>query len=542
MTLAFRTYAQFDRIWERLQPETPYGRAAKEALPLQTDPAALAAIWDDTEAALGFLAELEGDAVRLSRLQHHLKRLPRCREGAQAAYDEVEIFQFKKFLHNYRSLLQLLPGATRHRFQLDYASEALEQLLDQGRQSAESFYVADAYSPDLAEVRQTLRETEAALRDLDVRRTAEIQARWGFAFGERAFLLVPRTALGPVAAASDLLRVEPFDATRVAIRPQPSAEAFLLQERRTELLALERRAEDAVLERLSRVICAELERFAAYRGAITRFDLALARATLAREGGLVRPRLGPGAIEMSAGRFLPCEDTCQALGTRYVPLDACFGPTATVLFGSNMGGKTIVLKTLAFLQLCTQMGLFVPAAAFTTRLFSHCHYLGEGLASETERGLSGFGFEIRSLVTAARDFAEPTLVLFDEFARTTNSVEAEALLSAVLQELAARPGVVALFSTHFRGVRRLPGVGYLRMKGLNREALPLGCRVEGASAPTLEARIRHIDQLMDYRLVPDDGGPGPADALAVARLLGLDAAIADRAADFIDQAHRMPEE
>jgi len=529
-------YAQFSAIWDRFLPETPFGRAAKESLPLQTRALELEVIWDGTDAALALLGSLEADAVRRSQIQHHLKRLPRFCDEAKPLYDEVEIFQFKKFLHNYKSLAELLDAGSRAAFGFDFTSEDLEQLLDRGRQSAESFYVADAYSAALGEIRQEIREIDGAIQALQARRLAEIQARWGFEFGSRAFLLVPKEALGCPEAAGDLLRVEPFDESKVAIRVQDSAEVFLLQERRSGFLARERAAEDDVLEMLSHALRSQLGRLAEYREALTRFDLAYARARLARELGLVRPRLG-AAIEIRGGRFLPCEAICRQLGTEYVALDARFDG-ATVIFGSNMGGKTVVLKTLAFLQLCAQMGLFVPAMAFSTRLFDHFHYLGEGHVSLAAQGLSGFGFEIRSFVEASRDFASPTLVLFDEFARTTNSSEAEAILSAVLEDVAARPAVVALFSTHFRGVRRLPSVTYLRMKGLNREGLDLG----QASGTALEARIRLIDQRMEYHLVPDGGGPGPSDAIAVAGLLGLDAAITGRATEFFRHDPRDPQE
>jgi len=43
--------------------------------------------------------------------------------------------------------------------------------------------------------------------------------------------------------------------------------------------------------------------------------------------------------------------------------------------------------------------------------------------------------------------------VFDEFARTTSSEEAEVLLSAALERLASEPGCRTVFSTHFRGVR-----------------------------------------------------------------------------------------
>ena len=63
---------------------------------------------------------------------------------------------------------------------------------------------------------------------------------------------------------------------------------------------------------------------------------------LARKAGLVRPMLGSAAVVIQGGRHLPCEALCPELGTPYTPLEATFAPGATVLFGSNMGGKTVV--------------------------------------------------------------------------------------------------------------------------------------------------------------------------------------------------------
>lgn len=529
----FIAYAQFVPFWERLQPETPFGRAVKESMEIHRDSETLERIWDETEAALALLVRLQDDRVGLSRIQHHLKRLSRFCEEPRAVYDEVEIFQFKKFLHNFKQLLALLGPEVCQRFQLEYASEALEQHLDTGRQSAESFYVSDAFSEELAKVRREIRETDAALKHQQELRAAEIQRRWKVDFASRAFLLLPRKALGAVEAASELLLVEPFDEDKYVVRPRGTAEELLLQERRASLLSVERRREQEVLESLSACLREELSRFLQYREAITRFDLAYARARLALEYRLVRPVIHSGPIAVQGGRFIPCEESCRALGTDYVALEGRFDTPATVLFGSNMGGKTIVLKTLAFLQLCVQTGLFVPAGTLSTRLFHHFHYLGEGHTQTVAQGLSGFGFEIRQLVEAWADFQAPTLVLFDEFARTTSSLEAEAILSAVLESLQGKPEVMAFFSTHFRGVKRFGGVRYLRMKGLNRRGLDLDL----ASDRALNERIRLIDQRMEYHLVADEGGADVSDAIAVAGLLGLDPVVSRRAAEFFRNGH-----
>ncbi len=527
----FLAYAEFEGFWDRFQPETPFGKEEKGKLTVHSDPRELAEIWDRTDTLLALLKELECDEVRLNRLSHHLKRLPRFPEETHPIYDEVEIFQFKKFLHNYKGIQELLDSRVRAAFGFTYVSAPFERMLDIGRQSAESFFVADEYSEELALVRAEIRKTDAAIRVAREVRAAEIKTRWELEFGFRDFVLINRELLGDVREASELLLVEPYDETKYAVRAVRSAEELVLSERRLVFLSRERSCEESVLEALSRAARQELPRFLEYLEIVKQFDLALARARLAREYGLKRPILTEGSIRIEGGRFVPCEEMCRNLGTPYMPLDVVLDASVTVVFGSNMGGKTVVLKSFAFLQLCAQTGLFVPASRFETRLFCHFHYLGEGRTKDDTQGLSGFGFEIRQLTQAWQVFQEPTLVLFDEFARTTNSHEAEAIISAVIEAMAGNHTLIALFSTHFRGVRRLAGARYLRMKGLDRASLDF----HDAEGVSLDERIRLINRHMEHRLVTDDGTQTVSDAIAVATLLGMDPEISRRAEYYFQE-------
>jgi hypothetical protein len=527
MNEAVLAYAEFRPFWERFSPDTPFGREDKERLTVYTDPAALEAIWDLTEAALALLDQLQSDPLRASRIAHHLKRLPRFPVEPRPCYGEVDLFQFKKFLFNYRSLMELLGHDGIRAFGFSFASEPFLRLLDTGRQGAESFYVADDYCADLKATRAELRDLAETVRTQRLQRLERICADCGLDFGPKEFLLVPRAALADPAAAAALLTLEAYDEQHWLARPLASGRELLLAERREGLLARERALEEAVLETLSHAARQELETLLGYQETVRRFDLAFARARLARQAGLTRPVLAPGPVVIEGGRFPSCEEACRDLGSPYRPLDARFDGGVTVLFGSNMGGKTVVLKTLAFLQLCVQTGLFAPARSFATRVFSRFHYVGEGGIREAARGLSGFGVEIRQFNEVCREPELPALALFDEFARTTQSREAEALLSGILETFRDRAGLLALFSTHFRGVARLTGVRYLRMAGLDRAALRAGA--------TGDDPLRTIARHMDYRLAEDDGSREPSDALAVAALLGLDPAIGARAEHFFRQ-------
>lgn len=535
---AFTAFAEFDAFWEHFHPETPYGRDVKDQATLFRTAAELEAVWDETEVALAFIDTLRDNEVAASLVTHHLKRIPRYPADPQDVYGEIEIFQVKKFLHNYHGLYQQLTPEVQAAFGFRWISDGLARLLSVGRQSAESFYLADAYSSELKAVRAEIRHIDGRLADAHAARMAEIERRWGLVFGDREFLLVPWDDMADQMAASSLLLVEPHDDLTCVVRPLRSAEELVASERRVSLRAHEQTCEDAVLARLSHAIRDELRLMSGYREAVQAFDLAFARARLAREHALHRPTLiAESMMEIEGGRFVPCEERCRARATAYQPLDARLDTRANVIFGSNMGGKTIVLKTLAFLQLCAQHGLFVPAARFHTRVFEHFHYVGElphdGREPGEGQGLSGFGFEIEQLKQAWRDFDAPTLALFDEFARTTNSFEAEALLSAVIDQTAKNPNVLAVFSTHFRGVRRVPGARCYRMRGLDRQRLDL----READDATLADRIRLIDRHMVYCLMPDeDGGAAPiADALAVAAMLGVDPVISARASLFFSE-------
>jgi DNA mismatch repair ATPase MutS len=250
---------------------------------------------------------------------------------------------------------------------------------------------------------------------------------------------------------------------------------------------------------------------------------------MARESGLTRPHLHTkNSISVTKGRFAPCESICTEHGVTYTPLDAVFESGATVIFGSNMGGKTVVLQTIALLQLAAQAGLFVPAAGFETRIFRTFHYIGERRGSNIHQGLSGFGVEMRQFMNAWRSLyadTEGTLLLMDEFASTTSSSEAEAILAAILEAISQKANTCALCSTHFHRLPRIPNVRFLRMAGLERSHVP-----NVSTEPDADT-IGQIAQYMTYSLIADDGKQS-SDAIAIAQMLGLDSDLVQRAELF----------
>lgn len=463
-------------------------------------------------------------------------------------FDQAEIFQVKRFLHHDAAVTTLLGEELAARFGLEAGpgSQAglaglagLALKLNRGRQSPETFYLADDYSQELARVRAALRKTDARVAELAADRHQEVARRWGIDLTGLEFAIVDAASIGEPAEAARLLSIEPYDVGRVAVRVLPCGEQLELASQRQALAVAERTEETEVMTRLSALISTELPRLLQRADAVGRLDLAFARARLARDCALVRPRLRgtssawpwpADAITITGGRLPVIEALCGELGTTYTPLDLGLDGRPAVIFGSNMGGKTVALKTVAFLQLAAQSGLFVPAAAYTTVIVDAIVCVGEIGSLETTRGLSGFGREVSRLSDA---LAVPgrLLLLFDEFAHTTGSREAEALIGAVAERLAAEGRAQALFSTHFRGVPRSAAVRFLRMRGLRAGGAAL---LDGARP--LAERIADINRHMDYTLVDDDGASRGSDALAIARALGLHPDLVRRATQLLDRS------
>ncbi|MGO8693253.1 MAG: MutS-related protein [Rectinemataceae bacterium] len=550
-------FARVEEFWSRYSPLTPYGKEAKEERRIFADRSRIEELYDATEAALAFLDRGEGPS--LDRLSYHLRRLPRLPFGSLAAdrresngLDLVELFQIKKFLSNYRAVLALVDESTKRAFGLDFESAELAARLDLGGSDPETFFIADAYHASLPEIRGRIAAVDESIglergRSLDAARRDH-----GLDFAGRDFLLVrneealalveacaepaAENAAGSGSAGPLAFMVEAYDGRSCVVRLRDGERVLLLEQERSLLASREREAEEEVLASISAAAAAESRHLRAYVDAICAFDLALAGARLAREYGLVRPDLGSLSLGVAAGRFLPCLWDCEELGLRYTPLGLDLAERAAVIFGSNMGGKTVALQSLLFFQILAQAGLFVPASSFACSVHSRIVYVG-GTAGRhrdedrhrEDRGLSGFGFEMRSFMEAVGPSgigAPDAFIVFDEFARTTGSREAEAILSAAIEFLARAGRGRFVFSTHFHGIRRAAGARFLRMRGLDREAAD---KIIGADEP-LADRIRKINGMMRYEIVEArDEGAGGSDAIAIASLLGLEEGIVERA-------------
>ncbi len=261
--------------------------------------------------------------------------------------------------------------------------------------------------------------------------------------------------------------------------------------------------------------------------ALAELDLALASARLAREWRLSRPQVESGAPVQLPGARHPLVEECVANDLNLA--GEAGGERLMVVTGPNAGGKTVLLKTLGLALLMAHSGLFVAAGSERgtdgserskdgarrpndaarrrvrlPRLASLLTDIGD--EQSIEASLSTYAAHLTNLRRIVESAAPDTLVLIDELGSGTDPDEGAALSQAILEVLLERRAV-GLVTTHLAPLK----VFASRATGVRNAAMRFDV---DALAPTFE-------------LV--EGQPGRSYALAIARRIGLDEALLERA-------------
>lgn len=517
-------FTGFSSFYDKYRPLTPYGKAQKEAMHFYTQKDELDQIHLITDAMINYMDKHEHQALKV---ENHLSRIDRLNALDKNDYDAVDIQLIKKFLIHLKAIDTNLSESLKNRLGFEYKLIGLLSALMPDNDQSESFYLSSSFDEDLKAVRDTIRLRDEELEAIRQDKFLKIKEKYQIDMDGREFVLIDklRAELSDV----DELNCEFYDSKLIKVKPDFGKKYLQVLQEKEDLLVKEAEVEKRVLAALSESISKDKEELKKAIDSICLLDESLARARFSRQLKLTTPEYDANVMEVTEGTFYPLWEKHQMKGLGYTPLNATFNSNAILLSGSNMGGKTVLFKTLAFLQLLTQLGFRVPASKFKTRLFDSIHVLGATLVNNIE-GLSSFGQEIHQL-TAAIDDREQRLLLVDELAKTTNAKEAKAILFAVLKYVTLHPNLTGFFSTHFINMPVLTGVARYRMKGLNRPAYEQHCHQQTGS---MDDNIKIINAFMQYEVVADDDKQSK-DALTIAGMLGLPAEIMNYANDYLDQ-------
>lgn len=162
------------------------------------------------------------------------------------------------------------------------------------------------------------------------------------------------------------------------------------------------------------------------------------------------PEISEEQFIIRNGRNIILERYVENEKMKYTPLSIEMNIGVTILTGSNMGGKTCTLKTIAQIAYLVHSGLMVPAEYVKIPLFNGI-YISRTSSSSIKEGLSSFGYELISIKPFFENLNNNYLFLLDEPASGTNPIEGKAIVKAMAKRFSLNNSF-AVISTHYEGI------------------------------------------------------------------------------------------
>lgn len=281
-----------------------------------------------------------------------------------------------------------------------------------------------------------------------------------------------------------------------------------------ELQMAERNEIRRILVELSNLVGQSAEKLVQVVDGLAAIDLGFAKAKYANEIHAAEPIISDrvnsgtskGKLKLLSARH-PLLDSA-----RVVPISLVLDEhiRALVITGPNTGGKTVALKTVGLLLLMAHAGLHIPVDSGTEIPFLNDVYADIGDEQSIEQSLSTFSAHITNIIRIL-DLVQPnSLVLLDELGAGTDPQEGAALAEALLTEFLKRGGLT-LVATHYPEMKTY---AHVTPDVLN---------------ASVEFDLESLEPTYHLAL----GLPGRSNALAIAKRLGLDDTIVDRARENV---------
>ncbi len=201
-------------------------------------------------------------------------------------------------------------------------------------------------------------------------------------------------------------------------------------------------------------------------------------------------------------------DSLSKTGREFQPVSISFSKETVLITGANMGGKSVLLQTLAMAQYLFQFAFFLPAESASLSIVDEiiCSF---GDRQSSLSGLSSFAVEILTIdkIEKKKKSGKQILALVDELARTTNPEEGSRLVNGFLR-ICNKLAFTSIVTTHYGGIT-------VPCKKL---------RVKGLQIPSNVTKLSytHISDYMDYSLIESEDNEVPKEAFTIARLLHVD--------------------
>ncbi len=234
-----------------------------------------------------------------------------------------------------------------------------------------------------------------------------------------------------------------------------------LKEMEDKILNAEERIfqlEEELFQAVREQICGKMTDLQEIAAALSRLDVILALAFLARVNYYHLPEISPEPkLVIQGGRHPVVEELLKE--HQFVPNDLSMNNRNSqiiVITGPNMAGKSTYLRMVALLTVMAQMGSYVPAESavigIADRIFTRV-----GASDNLARGESTFLVEMSETANILNNAGPQSLIILDEVGRGTSTFDGLSLAWALVEYLHNHAEVKArtLFATHYHELTEL---------------------------------------------------------------------------------------
>ena len=231
---------------------------------------------------------------------------------------------------------------------------------------------------------------------------------------------------------------------------------------------------------------------------IATLDVLTSLAKVSMENNYTKPAfVDEDMLHIKNGRH-PVIETIEQ---QFIANDVILNPgEMMIISGSNMSGKSTVMRQTALIVLMAQMGCFVPAEeavlGIVDRIFTRV-----GASDNLSSGQSTFMVEMQETASILHHATDKSLIILDEIGRGTSTFDGVSIAWSVAEHISKAIQAKTLFATHYHVLHKLA------------ENLP---KVHNYSMAVKEV---HQDIVMLHKLV--QGSTDQSHGIHVAKLAGI---------------------
>lgn len=316
--------------------------------------------------------------------------------------------------------------------------------------------IKDNASPELYEIRQAIRSASGSMQRA-MKRVMDNAISTGIIDNDASpsirdgRMVIPIPA-GKKRSISGIIHDESATGKTVFIEPAEVVEAG---NRLRELHLKEKREEAVILIALADQIRPYLDEIVANCKIVGYLDFVSSKAAFAIDVNAEMPHIeNHPEIEwynaVHPGLYLSLRNQ----GRQVVPLDITLSKEKRILIisGPNAGGKSVCLKTVAFVQYMMQCGLMPTLYANSHMGIFKKILIDIGDEQSLENDLSTYSSHLKNMRFFLQQASDKTLVLADEMGSGTEPQIGGALAQAILEQL-GKDGCYGVITTHYHNLK-----------------------------------------------------------------------------------------